>query len=191
VCMNLSTSYRSAPSVVVVGLSPRIGASHQACEAASVLLIERGADVSFRSTVGMPLVAAGLEDVNGYTYPATVSDLVAELSLADGVVLGAAIHRAAVAGISRNWVEVLRTGLAGKPILPIVAAGSIRAQLAAEAFRTDLWQNFDARPLSPVVVTYQDTKVKERLVRSVDGLVAALGPRAAGVNALAAEVAAR
>src|SRR4051794_16024936 len=87
----------------------------------------------------LPLVPAGLES---FEYPDAIHDVLAIAGEADIVVLAAPVQRAAVAGVARNAVELLRSAIEGKPLLPVIAAGSQRSHLAAEAFRADLFVNF-------------------------------------------------
>jgi NAD(P)H-dependent FMN reductase len=163
----------SAPRVAILSLSPRVGRSFLACRQAVRILEDAAVSATFASTVDVPLVAAGLDDVPGHTLPAEVTALADLLGDANAVVVGAPVHRSAVAGISRNWIELLRAGLVTKPVLPLVAAGSVRAHLAATAFQSDLLLNFETRAMAPVVLTPElsDDEVEQRLVAALGDLV--------------------
>jgi NAD(P)H-dependent FMN reductase len=156
--------------VAVVGLSPRIGSSWQACRTVQQLFRALEVEVECVTTAGLPVVPAGLDDI---LVPASVERVLTAVRRADATVLGVPVHRSAVAGVARNWVELLREGLADKPVLPIVSAGSARAQLAAEAFRADLWSNFSARPTRSVLVT-PELAQDELVVRLGDAVVTLL-----------------
>lgn len=152
--------------VVIVGLSPRVGSSLHACTTARQLLRGLGVDAALLSTVGLEIVPAGVDD---HPIPAAVRSVLDAVANADAVVLGAPIHRSSLAGVSRNWIELMREGLAGKAVLPIVSAGSPRAQLAGESFRIDLWSNFSALPTRSVLVT-PELGQEEMVVRLGDAL---------------------
>jgi NAD(P)H-dependent FMN reductase len=137
------------------------------------VLTERGATVSFCSTVDMPLVPSGMDDVVGFSYPKEITDVAEVVRSADAVVLGVPVQQSAVSGVARNWVELFRSEIEGKPVLPVVAAGSDRSHLAAVQFQAELFTHFGAAPVKPVVVTSATplAEILDRLVDATDDLL--------------------
>lgn len=161
------------PFAMVLSSSPRPESS--SCAAATSvgeLLRRRGYAVRHADQRLFPMVPAGLDDHN---YPPTIQALIRDASHADVLVLAGPVHRSAVSGATRNLAELVRSGLKGKAVLPIVAAGSARAHLAGDAFRAELIVQFNATALPPVVVTPElnPDELHARLVKAVEGLVLA------------------
>ena len=105
-------------------------------------------DTYFLYTSDLPFAAVGVDDLASEWVQ--LDELIASASV---VVLAAPVHRSRVAGYTYHVVEHLRSGLVGGKVIPIVAAGSERAHLAAVEFRNILWSNFGAEPTEPIVVT--------------------------------------
>jgi NAD(P)H-dependent FMN reductase len=96
---------------------------------------------------------------------------------ADAVVLAVPVHRYAVAGLARNVVELLGDAIKGKLVLPIVAAGSRRSTLVAQAFQADLLLNFNCRAMRAVLVS-PDVDVEEldrRISQAAEQVCSELG----------------
>ena len=165
-----------APAVVCISTSPRQGLSHHALELVCDLALAHGA-MSACSTTTADLIMA-VDDEPG---PGAVADAMSLVANADIIVIGAPVHRGAVSGMTRHWCEVFRADLAGRIVIPVVAAGSIRSHLAADAFRADLIINFHALAERPVVVT--DDLPHDELSRRLDeALVQAFGRVAEGAQ---------
>lgn len=163
------------PTVVVVETSPRADSvSSAASRAVAELLKVAGVTVIRAAQRELPFEPAGLD---ADAYPAALIDFVANVAAADAVVLAVPVHRAAVAGLARNLVEHLRDVLPGKIVLPLVAAGSERSTLAAQAFQADLLLNFDCRAMRAVLLSpgADSDEVNGRLTASVAQLCATLG----------------
>jgi NAD(P)H-dependent FMN reductase len=166
-----------AKTVALVPLSPRVGTCYSQCSRLARELTTAGVVPAFLPTHELPVVPAGMDNVPGFSYPRGLIHLIDTVVSADAVILGAPVQKNAVSGWARNLVEIIRVGLAEKPVLPIVAAGSVRAHLAGNAFRSDLHGNFDA-VASPAVVVSPDVSVDEirtRINASVTELLARIG----------------
>lgn len=158
---------------VVLSTSPRrLARSAQACEAAAELLIAAGARVDVIDVRSLPTMPAGMEKEPGFAMPAELVRAGLIIGASDVLVIGGSIQKNQVSGWTRNWLELFRVELAGKPVVPIAAAGSIRAHLAAVQWQGDLFSAFGARPVAPVTVT-ADLDPDEQISRLSDALAAA------------------
>lgn len=141
-------------TVLVLKTSPRAESrSARAADTLAARLEAGGLRVEVAEQRMLPLVAAGLERDD---YPAAIRELAGQADRAAAIVVAAPVHRGAISGVARNLLELLRDGLAGKPALGIVAAGSARAHLVGNTLRSDLFLNFDAMSHRPIIVTPQD-----------------------------------
>ncbi len=170
-------SHGAAKTIAIVPLSPRVGTCYSECSRLARELTVAGVVPVFVPTHELPVVPAGLDNVPGFSYPRGLIHLIHTVASADAVVLGAPVQKNAVAGWARNLIEIIREGLAEKLVLPIVAAGSVRAHLVGNDFRSDLHANFDAVAL-PAVVVSPDVSVdviRTRIDASVADLLSRLG----------------
>lgn len=167
----------AAKSVALVSLSPRVGTCHAVCSGLARELTSVGVASTFVPTHELHLAPAGMDKVPGFSYSNGLIHLMETVASADAVILGAPVHKNAVAGWARNLVEIMRLGLAEKPVLPIVAAGSVRAHLAGSDFRSDLHVNFDAVALPAVVVSpdVRADQIRIRITASVADLLSRIG----------------
>lgn len=166
-----------AKIVALVPLSPRVGTCYSECSRIARELTAAGVLPAFVPTHELPIVPAGMDNVPGFSYPRELIHLIDTVASADAVILGAPVQKNAVSGWARNIVEIIRVGLAEKPVLPIIAAGSVRAHLAGNDFRSDLHGNFNAVAL-PAVVVSPDVSVdviRTRINTSVADLLARIG----------------
>jgi NAD(P)H-dependent FMN reductase len=177
-CSHAVTPTASAIATALVAtFSPRAESrSREGAAIATHALHDAGLATEVVDQRSLPLVAAGLDHE---LYPDAVQDLLTAAEASDAVVLAAPVHRATVSGITRNALELLRSALNDKPVLPVLAAGSARAHLAAETLRADLYLNFRAVPLRAVVITPEvgDDELRERLFDGVAALVRAVVAR--------------
>lgn len=164
-------------NVVLVSLSPRVGTCHAVCRVLARELTYVGVASTFLPTHELSIAPAGMDKVQGFSYPNGLIHLIESVAAADAVILGAPVHKNAVAGWSRNLVEIMRIGLADKPVLPIVAAGSVRAHLAGSDFRSDLHVNFEAVALPAIVVSpdVPADQIRMRMNAAVSDLLSRIG----------------
>lgn len=170
--------------VVVLCTTPDPGQTSLACQRAGSLLESMlGTKVTLVDCSRLPVVAAGSPLDAGCDGLTETRCAIAE---ADLVVVGTRVVRSQVAGWCRNWIEVFRTELAAKTVIPIVAAGSVRATLVGDAFRSDLFVNFATHPTRPVVFcengsTEELDRLEQVLIDTVaaarDGLGVRIGAR--------------
>jgi NAD(P)H-dependent FMN reductase len=166
-----------APRVLLASFSPRsTSRSREGAVVAAEMLRAAGAEISLLDQRHTPLVAAGLEDSS---YPPTIQNAVDLANRVDALVIAAPVHRATVSGVTRNAIELLRGGIEGKPVLPVLAAGSPRAHLAAQSLRADLFLNFRAVPLPAILITPEldDSELRNRLNRGILSMLNGLGTR--------------
>ncbi len=170
-----------APLVLVFEASPRLDSRSTYWATHLVeLLTARGVTVSRAAQRLLPLVPAGVDEAD---YPGEVRAVLRVAERADAIVLAAPVHRNAVSGVARNAIELLRDGIESKPVLPLIAAGSQRAHLAAEALRGDLFLNFGCVPLRPVVAS-DDVDLGEMASRVARAAEALLGRVPGAVTAV-------
>lgn len=137
--------------ILILETSPREqSASSMAAASVARIFIASRAEVVRASQREFPFVPAGLDDDD---YPAEIGELIRAADDADAIVLAVPVHRYAVAGLARNVVELIRDAIEGKLVLPIVAAGSRRSTLVAQAFQADLLLNFNCRAMRAVLVS--------------------------------------
>lgn len=164
-------------TVALVPLSPRLGTCYSECSRLARSLAHAGVIPAYVPTHELPMAPAGMEKVPGFAYPRGIIHLVDTVASADAVILAAPVQKNVVSGWARNLVEIIRGGLAGKPVLPVVAAGSVRAHLAGNDFRADLHGNFDAFALPAVIVSpdVPAAVIRTRIDASVADLLACIG----------------
>ncbi|HTA06712.1 MAG TPA: NAD(P)H-dependent oxidoreductase [Solirubrobacteraceae bacterium] len=162
-------------TILVIETSPRKeSASSTAAASVARMLARSCADVVRASQRELPFVPAGLDYGD---YPAEIGKLIGAVDDADAVVLAVPVHRYAVAGLARNVVELLGDAIKGKLVLPIVAAGSRRSTLVAQAFQADLLLNFNCRAMRAVLVS-PDVDVEEldrRISQAAEQVCSELG----------------
>lgn len=163
------------PDVLLLKTSPRRESRSALCaERAADRLRSRGVRVVSFWQRELPLVPA---DTRADAYPGEIRRLLDVASTVRGVILACPVQKNAISGATRNAVELIRDGLVGKPVLPVVAAGSQRGHLAAEALRADLFVNFEAAPLRAVVTSpdIDELDVARRIDDAVDAFIPTLG----------------
>jgi NAD(P)H-dependent FMN reductase len=162
--------------ILVVQSSPREeSVSSTAAGFVATTLEAEGFVIRYVDQRLLPFVPAGLSDD---AYPAEIRATLTIAERASAIVLAVPVHRSAVAGVSRNLVELLRDGIEGKLVLPLVAAGSLRSTLAAQAFQADLLLNFRCEVLRAVLLSpdVDEADLKSRLITAVREFVARAGP---------------
>lgn len=137
-------------SVLALSTSRADGRSTAALKQLAGEAAARGADVTSVVARDLPLV---FPDQDAATFPDAVRRVVDLAKAVDVIAIGMPVFRAEVAGFTRHWVELLRDGVKGTVVVPIVAAGSARSTLVGNTVRADLIVNFDARPTAAIVVS--------------------------------------
>lgn len=114
------------PSVVLVSTSMRAGSlSRRVLVDLEARLVARGSQTTFVDLVELPVSFAGAGDV-----PEELALLDAQLSAADGVVIGHPVHGYSMPGATKNLLDLVGSALTDKPFAVVTAAGTTRSHLA-------------------------------------------------------------
>ncbi len=142
--------FHAPKRVLVLSTSRDGGRSSTVLDQIAVEAEAIGADVKQLDARALPAVFADQEPA---TFPSAVAEAVDLARSADVIIIGGPVFRSAVSGFTRHVFEVLRDGLDGAVVVPILGAGSARSTLVGDNVRADLILNFGARSPAAIVVS--------------------------------------